>query len=205
MHAQLHLSHPESGGTRICLSLKRRRYFHFTKHMSKPIHIIIVEDNPEYRNVLKMAFEFEEGIELVGIFGSAEHALRALEPNSAQDQTPDIILLDLNLPEMPGIEAIKWFRDYLPKTPIIVLTQSEAENDVLSSIQNGAQGYLLKSATVTQIKDSIHAVVNGGALLDSKITQFLIDQIQQAPVKPASKSILSSREMEVPHSLPRAW
>jgi two-component system nitrate/nitrite response regulator NarL len=165
--------------------------------MATPTKVILVEDNPEYRNVLKLAFEFDDSIELIGIYGSAEHALRALEPKSTKGLIPDILLLDLNLPEMSGLEAMQWFRDYLPKAAIIVITQSEAESDVLTAIQNGAKGYLLKSATVNQIKDSIHTVVDGGSLLDSKVAKYIIAQVQKAPAKDDSQANLSSREMEV--------
>jgi two-component system, NarL family, nitrate/nitrite response regulator NarL len=165
--------------------------------MPTPTKVILVEDNPEYRNVLKLAFEFDNSIELIGIYGSAEHALRALEPKSTKGLIPDILLLDLNLPEMSGLDAMQWFRDYLPKAAIIVITQSEAESDVLTAIQNGAKGYLLKSATVNQIKDSIHTVVDGGSLLDSKVAKYIIAQVQKAPAKDDSQANLSSREMEV--------
>ncbi len=165
--------------------------------MPSPTKVILVEDNPEYRNVLKMAFEFDATIELIGIYGSAEQALRALEPKSKKGLNPDILLLDLNLPEMSGLDAMQWFRDYLPKTPIIVITQSEAESDVLTAIQHGAKGYLLKSATVNQIKDGIHTVVDGGSLLDSKVAQYIMDQVQKASAKGDSQANLSSREIEV--------
>ncbi len=168
--------------------------------MPSPIKVIVVEDNPEYRNVLKMALEFEDDINLVGIFGSAEHALRAMEPKSAQGSegaAPDIVLLDLNLPEMSGLEAMRWIREYLPETPIIVITQSDAESDVLTAIKNGATGYLLKSSTVKQIKDAIHTVADGGAHLDSKVAKYIMEQIQNAPTKDANQPTLSSREMEV--------
>ena len=165
--------------------------------MPDPTKVIIVEDNPEYRNVLKMAFEFDPDIDLIGIYGSAEHSLRALEPNSKNNIRPDILLLDLNLPEMSGLEAMKWFREYIPDTPIIILTQSESETDVVAAIQNGATGYLLKSATVQKIKDSIETVASGGALLDTRIAKFILTQIQTTSATGATKTNLTDREMEV--------
>jgi len=165
--------------------------------MPNPIKLIIVEDNPEYRNVLKMAFELDNVIDLIGIYGSAEQSLSALEPKTKSNLNPDVLLLDLNLPKMSGLEVIKWFREYIPKTPIIVLTQSDSESDVVTAIQNGATGYLLKSATVKKIKESIETVANGGALLDSKIAKFILTQIRAAPAVGNSKIILTDREMGV--------
>lgn len=165
--------------------------------MPNPIKLIIVEDNPEYRNVLKLAFELDNDIDLIGIYGSAEHSLRALEPKSKSTLNPDVLLLDLNLPEMPGLEAMRWFHNYIPETPIIVLTQSDSESDVVSAIQNGATGYLLKSAKVQKIKESIVTVASGGALLDAKIAKFILTQIQAAPAAGKSKISLTDRELEV--------
>jgi len=165
--------------------------------MPNPIKLIIVEDNPEYRNVLKMAFELDNVIDLIGIYGSAEQSLSALEPKTKSNLNPDVLLLDLNLPKMSGLEVIKWFREYIPETPIIVLTQSDSESDVVTAIQNGATGYLLKSATVKKIKESIETVANGGALLDSKIAKFILTQIRAAPAVGNSKIILTDREMGV--------
>lgn len=165
--------------------------------MSSPTLVILVEDNPEYRNVLKMAFEFDDDIDLIGIYGSGEHALRAMEPKSKKALNPDILLLDLNLPEMSGLDAMQWFRNYLPNAAIIVITQSDAESDVLSAIRKGASGYLLKSSTVQQIKDAIQTVKNGGAQLDSKVAKHIMAQVQQAPEADASQVALSTREMEV--------
>ena len=165
--------------------------------MPAPIKVIVVEDNPEYRNVLKMAFEFESEIELVGMYGSAEHALRALELKSQQRPSPDIVLLDLNLPGMSGLDSMKWLREYLPDALIIVITHSDVESDVLTAIQNGATGYLLKSSKVQQIKDAIHTVSSGGAQLDSKVAKYIMEQVKQAPAPKDKHTELSAREMEV--------
>lgn len=165
--------------------------------MPDPLNVVIVEDNPEYRNVLKMAFEFDDDIELTAIYGSAEHAFRSLEPKLQAKVPPNILLLDLNLPEMPGLEAITWFVKYLPETPIIVLTQSESESDVVAAIQNGATGYLLKSATIEQIKDAIQTVASGGALLDAKVAKYIMNLLQSTSISVESQPSLSGREMEV--------
>lgn len=181
--------------------------------MKKPIKVIIVEDNPEYRNVLQIAFRGHDTIELIGVYGSAEEALQPIESAPDDFIQPDIILLDLNLPEMSGLDAMKWFFKYMPDTPIIVLTQSDKESDVLTAIQNGAMGYLLKSSTLEKITESIQIVMEGGAHIDSKVAKYILDQLNPHAAKPApveeteteeasesnedSKNSLSNREIEV--------
>ncbi len=181
--------------------------------MKEPIKVVIVEDNPEYRNVLQFAFKGHDTVELIGVYGSAEEALQPIESSPDDFTQPDIILLDLNLPEMSGLEAMKWFFKYMPNTPIIVLTQSDKESDVVTAIQNGAMGYLLKSSTLEKITETIEIVAQGGAQIDSKVAKYLLDQLNLGAAKPAateeadteadsdsekdSRTTLSKREIEV--------
>ena len=177
--------------------------------MNQPTKVIIIEDNPEYRNVLQIAFRGNQDIELTGVYGSAEEALQPLERAPEESEKADIILLDLNLPEMSGLDAMQHLFELMPDTPIIVLTQSKSENDVVTAIQNGASGYLLKSSTLEQITECIKVVVEGGAQIDSKGAKYILNQLaSNDPVtegklegEPESKAdkghTLSKREMEV--------
>ncbi len=157
--------------------------------------IMLVEDHPEYRDAIEMALKRESDLELDSLFGMAETALRAIQDRKAE--RPDIVLLDLNLPGMSGIEALPWFREYCPKAKIIVLTQSDAESDVVQAIRLGASGYLLKSSTLKQIKEGIRSVVDGGAPLDSAVARFILDTLRLKPLKEELKTSLSEREMEI--------
>jgi len=98
---------------------------------------------------------------------------------------------------MSGLEAIPWIKDYSPQTEIIVLTQSDKESDVLNAIAQGASGYLLKSATVNQIKEAIRTVMNGGASLDPSVARFILDSMKSRPVKEKPEKALSDRELEI--------
>lgn len=161
------------------------------------INVILVEDNPEYRHVIQFALEDDPSIELVDQFGTAELALRSIQ-NSASRTMPDIVLLDLNLPRMSGIEALPWFHKYASDLPVIILTQSDKEEDIFNAIQNGADGYLLKSAGIDDITDAIHAVHAGEAILDRKLATFILKVLRKK--RPSKKSIpkdLSARELEV--------
>lgn len=164
--------------------------------MKTLIKIMIIEDSPDYREVVAIALSKESDMDLIGTFGAAEVALRSLQ-DPAQPTKPDLILLDLNLPGMSGLDAIPWIKEYAPAAKIIALTQSNKEADVLSAISQGAPGYLLKSSTITQIKDGIRSVYQGHALLDSGIANYIVDIAKNRPGRIHLEKPLSDREMEI--------
>ena len=122
--------------------------------------------------------------------------MRSLQKNGPAS-TPDLIILDLNLPGMSGFEAIPWIKEYSPKTEIIVLTQSDKPADVMNAISQGASGYLLKSATVNQIKEAIQTVFDGGASLDPGVARFILNNIKSRPNTKKLEKTLSGRELEI--------
>ncbi len=164
--------------------------------MRQKIKIMLIEDSPEYREVIEMAIMKENDLELCGAFGAAEGALRSLQ-HPKPDDAPDLILLDLNLPGMSGHKAIPWISKYTPKVKIVVLSQSNREADVLRAISLGASGYLLKSSTVQQIKDGIRSVINGNALLDADVAQYIVRAVKTQSDKVPLDKPLSEREMEI--------
>ena len=164
--------------------------------MPKKIAIMIVEDNATYRNVIKRSLNRDPEMELTSQFGTAEIALRSLQDLSTR-AVPNVVLLDLNLPGMSGLEALPWFRKAIPSAKIIILTQSNRESDILDAITKGTNGYLLKSATNQQIKESIHTVLNGGASLDAEIAQFILKTMQKTPAKKEPEMILTKQEYKI--------
>ena len=164
--------------------------------MSDPIRILMIEDHPEYRHGISIALETEEDLELISTFGTAERALRSLE-NPRERQEPDVVLLDLNLPGMSGLEALPWLQKTIPAARVIVLTQSDHEADVMKAISSGAAGYLLKSASLEQITDGIRTVVEGGASLDAGIAKFILTTLQRKAPPEEPDASLSNRELEI--------
>ena len=157
---------------------------------------MLVEDHAGYREVITEALEEEEGIRLISQFATAEIALRSLG-QAKPDMIPDLILLDLNLPGLSGLEALPYFKQTTPKTEIVILTQSDKEADIVEAISLGASGYLLKSATVTQIREAIRTVMTGGAPLDPGIARFILKSYKPRQPKVMSENVLSEREMGI--------
>ena len=164
--------------------------------MKRKTRIILIEDHPEYRKVLEFALEEEADMKLVSKFGAAEVALRNLQDTSTRKEA-DIILLDLNLPGMSGLEAIGHLKTSLPDAEIIILTQSDKEADVLRAIQSGAAGYLLKSSSMQEIAQGIRTVISGGATLDASVARFIMQAVQAQTPNFRSEKVLSKREMEI--------
>lgn len=161
-----------------------------------PIKVMLIEDNPDYRDVIGLALEDETDIDLRSQHGTAVAALRSLYNLDSSDR-PQLILLDLNLPGMSGLEALPKFRSELPDTKILVLTQSDSEADVLRAISRGASGYLLKSASLSEITEGIRGVIAGGASLDAGVAQFILRTLKQKLPPQEFDEILTEREVEV--------
>jgi DNA-binding NarL/FixJ family response regulator len=164
--------------------------------MKNAITVMLIEDNPEYREVIAFTLKDDPSIQLESQFSTAEIALRSLQ-NPAGGRAPDLILLDLNLPGMSGLETLPWIKKYAPETQIIILTQSDKQTDVLSAISRGATGYLLKSSTVDEVKQGIHTVMNGGASLDNEVARFIVNTLQGKLPKITNQTLLSEREMDI--------
>lgn len=157
---------------------------------------MLIEDSPAFRKVVDRTLGGEPDMTLISQFGTAEIALRSLQDTSTVDP-PDLVLLDLNLPGMSGLDAILWIREYTPKTKIVILTQSNQEADILRAISHGASGYLLKSNTLDQLTEGIRTVMRGGASLDPSVAKFILNTVRKNVPATSEVNPLSQREMEV--------
>lgn len=157
---------------------------------------MMVEDHPEYREIVELALSKEPDMELTSQFGTSERALRSLRDREVRE-APDIILLDLHLPGVGGLEAIPYFSTEMPDAKIVILTQSDQEEDVLKAIMLGASGYLLKSSTVNQLTEGIRTVMAGGASLDTKLAKFVLKTLKTKLPPSAIEQLLTHRELAV--------
>ena len=161
---------------------------------SAMIRIMVVEDNIDYRTVIALAIDDATDMELTGLFGTTEIALRTLEMTNESDQ-PDILLLDLRLPGMSGLDALPLIHAASPATRIIILSQSDAPNDIVRAISSGVSGYLLKSARLKEITDSIRTVSQGGGSLDKNVAKFILEKMTTKEL--FHIDVLTERENEI--------
>lgn len=164
--------------------------------MSDKIKIMMVEDHPEYREIVELAIDRQADMELCSQFGTSERALRSLHDRRSPVK-PEVILLDLNLPGMHGLKALPYFMKELPSVKVIVLTQSDREEDVLKAIMLGASGYLLKSSTVKQLTEGIRTVMSGGASLDANVAKFVLSTLKTKLPPNDFDKMLTDREVEI--------
>ena len=161
--------------------------------MEDTIHVLLIEDNRSYGRVVQRALSDDATIRAVTHIGTSEMALRRI--GNRGDISPDIILLDLSLPGIGGLEAIPLLLELVRDAKIIILTQSDREEDVMKAISAGAVGYILKESTPRQIKEAIQSVVAGGACLHPKVSKHVFDAFRDQPVETAIKKALSGKEL----------
>jgi len=153
------------------------------------IRLVVVDDHPVVREGLVASLEDDPEFQVVGSAGSAEDALPLVTT-----QHPDVILLDLELPGVNGLEAIPALAAAHPASRILILTAYDTDERVLGAIRAGAKGYLLKGASLEEIARAIRAVHAGGSYLEPRIATKVL-----AELGPRRRSAaLSHREREVP-------
>lgn len=162
--------------------------------MDQKTNLILIEDNKSFRRVLKMAMQDDDQLHILSEFGTAEIALREVISMTTQ---PDLILLDLSLPGISGLEAIPYLIKLCPKSKIIILSQSNAEADILRAIVQGAAGYLLKTSDIVEIIENIKKVAQGGAILDHTVAKHLMDLIKKKSSLEKAVMPLSERELSI--------
>ena len=158
------------------------------------IRIMVVEDNVDYRTVIALAIEDAVDMELTGLFGTTEIALRTLE-TTAESEQPNILLLDLRLPGMSGLDALPLIHAVSPKTRIIILSQSDAPGDIVKAISAGVSGYLLKGSRLKEITEAIRTVSQGGGSLDKYVAQFILEKMTTKEL--LQIDMLTEREGEI--------
>lgn len=161
--------------------------------MKSSTDVIIIEDNELLRDSLKEAINKSSDINCNYTFSSGEAALDFIEK---EELVPDIILLDIGLPGMNGIEMIPELRKLTPSSKIIIITIHDDDENVFNAICAGASGYLLKDLSAEQIVGSINEVMNGGAPMNSHIAKKVLSMFRDQNVKSNGYS-LSDREKEI--------
>jgi DNA-binding NarL/FixJ family response regulator len=163
-----------------------------------PIRVLVADDQRVVRDGLTMLVGLIDGVEVIG---TASDGIEAVQ--RAQDERPDVVLMDLRMPRMEGAEATRQIRATAPDTHVLVLTTYADDESLFPALQAGARGYLTKDASAEEIEHAIKAVMAGQTHLDPAIQQRLVaavldsSTIPATPPHPSLPDGLTPREAEV--------
>jgi DNA-binding NarL/FixJ family response regulator len=157
-----------------------------------PISVSIVEDNEQLRGTLARVIGRAEGFRCLSHYPSAEAALEALPKDR-----PDVVLMDINLPGMNGVECVRQLKQVAPQIQIVMLTVYEDTDNIFQALSAGASGYMLKRTKSAELLDAIRDVHRGGSPMTTHIARKVIQSFQKAGPSVQPTENLSQREQEV--------
>lgn len=165
--------------------------------MPAEIRLLIVDDNLKYKQSLTRIVQSKPGYLLTG---EASDGLEAVE--KALTLKPDVILMDINMPQCSGLEAVLRIRSSMPQIEFLMLTASDTEADLFLAIKYGAKGYLLKDSAPQTILDAIKTVAEGQSVVSPSMAMLLIREFRRLapitqPSDPTANSNLTDRENEI--------
>ena len=161
------------------------------------IRVMICDDHALFRRGLIMVLESEEGIEVVCEAEDGEEAVARVE-----DLAPDVVLMDVRMPRLSGIDATRNISEVVPAAKILMLTVSDEEDDLYDAIKAGATGYLLKEISIEEVATAIRAVVSGQSLISPSMASKLLSEFTNLAKKADERQAvpsprLTDRELEV--------
>jgi len=156
------------------------------------ISIAIVEDEKNYNNALKKVINYQDDMNVVAQFFDGKNAMSQLS-----DISPDVVMMDIQLPDMHGIEIVEKLRAHLPQTHFIMCTSFEDDDKVFNSLKAGAIGYLVKGESMDKILSSIRDVCNGGAPMSFSIARKVLSHFERKLPEIKGFDELTEREKEI--------
>jgi two-component system, NarL family, nitrate/nitrite response regulator NarL len=156
-----------------------------------PIRLIIADDHPMVREGLKVSLESEQYIQVLADVSNGREAL-----DKAAELQPDVVLLDISMPVMGGIEACEIFRQQLPDVRLLIVTMHDNREYILKVIQAGASGYVLKDVPTEELLLAVQTVHQGGTYFSSSVAKTLFSEFG-SPTTSSNPQVLSPREIDV--------
>ena len=163
--------------------------------MTDKIRVLVADDHALFRRALAAVFADEQDVELVGEASDGEEAVRM-----ATELAPDVVLMDVRMPKLLGIEAARQIKADQPAAKIVMLTVSDDEEDLFEAIKAGASGYLLKEVDPAEIAAALRQINEGHSLLSPAVASKLVSEfaaISKRSDERASRPTLTDRELEV--------
>lgn len=165
--------------------------------MTDAIRLLLVDDQRLMREGLRTLLELEPDLEVAGEAGNGQEALAAYAALA-----PDVVLMDVRMPVMDGVEATRRLRERWPAARVIILTTFDDDEYVFEGLRAGALGYLLKDVSIQELADAIHAVMAGGVLIEPSVARKVVAEFARLamPTPKPSPSLdepLSERELEI--------
>src|SRR5438093_7867228 len=157
-----------------------------------PTTVSIVEDNEQLRTTLARILNRAEGFRCLSAYGDAESALDGLPKDC-----PEVVLMDINLPGMNGVECVRQLKQRLPKLQIVMLTVYEDTENIFQALTAGAAGYLLKRTKSAELLEAIREVHRGGSPMTTHIARKVTQSFQKTGASPQPTENLSEREQQV--------
>jgi DNA-binding NarL/FixJ family response regulator len=165
-----------------------------------PITVSIVEDDRRVRESLSVLINGAENTRCVSVYPNAEEAL-----DQIADKKPDVVLMDINLPGMSGIECVRKLKAQMPKVQILMLTMYEDDEKVFQSLVAGASGYLVKRTSPSELLNAIQEVHSGASPMSGKIARTVVQYFQRQQGMAAQEEPLSKREQEILNLLAKGY
>ncbi len=157
-----------------------------------PLTVSIVEDNEQLRTTLARVIGRADGFKCVSHYGTAEAALEGVPKDR-----PQVVLMDINLPGMNGVECVRQLKTLVPQIQVIMLTVYEDTENIFNALAAGAAGYLLKRTKSAELLEAIREVQRGGSPMTTHIARKVTQSFQKAGPSPQPAENLSQREQEV--------
>ena len=155
--------------------------------MTNPISIILVDDHEVVRNGVRAYLVTLKEFQVVGEAANGEDAIQLIS-----EKIPDVVLLDLIMPGMDGVDTIRGIKQVSPRTQVVVLTTFDTDDLVLGAISAGAAAYLLKDSSEAEILDTIRGVMRGEARISPNIARKLFDELRRSrPADPPADGVLA--------------
>lgn len=161
--------------------------------MSEPIRILLVDDHKIVRQGVRAFFDAHEGIEVIGEAGSGAEAVKLVE-----ERVPDVVLMDLIMPGMDGVEATRLAKSISPRTQIVVLTSYHDDEHIFPALQAGALSYILKDVEMEELAEAVFKAARGEATLHPQVASRVIQELHgRKKDKNTLEVELTRREMEI--------